>query len=223
MSQNHWNFGEQPRATHDIGASIPASARRTGGVTAICVVAIVLGVIGVGISLLTVTMTIFRHQLQQFSQVQNAEAKNSPQLKTQLQIQDSINAVTNRFAWWNICVASVHLLLASWLVVVATKLLGLHEEWRRRFVSTSWTIFVFELIRAISIGFFISQMLRVLSAIDPANQDASSGAYKGIIVISQWGSLIFGLGWAAIKLAAIYFAIAYLRRPSTKAIFSSNS
>src|SRR6188474_1546783 len=95
----------------------PVRSGRPGVLTTICVLAIVLGALGVCSALFTSVALVVGKQLQQAMQPQAQPGVNNEMLKIQKEMQDEINAVNDQYFPVNILFALTHIVVAALLLV----------------------------------------------------------------------------------------------------------
>jgi hypothetical protein len=220
-----WDFQDEA----DPVAAKPLPGYRPGGLTAVCVIAIVLGGLGVFASLSAFTMSLLGNQIQQFQQ-QFAAAGSPPEVQD---VQAEMNAATmqiaNRFRLVNIAFSLMHFAVTVSLVAGGIWALLLQEQGRRLLWAVCLVAIVFELARSVpnilmqmeNAALMEEYMPRLMQAQTPGDQDAQVAEFGRMFarfsMIMGW--VIFA-GWLSLKL--VFFAIAarYLGSPPVKAIYS---
>ena len=207
----------------------PLPGYRPGGLTAVCIIAIVLGGLGIFASLSAFTMSLVGNQVQQFQQ-QFAAAGSPPEVQ---QVQAEMNAETmriaNRFRLANVGISLTHLVVAGCLLLGGIWALQLKEKGRRLLWAVCLVAIVFELARSVpnvlmqmeNAALMEEYMPRLMQAQTPGDQDAQVAEFGRMFarfsMIMGW--VIFA-GWLSLKL--VFFAVAarYLWSPRVKAIYT---
>ncbi|MEX0819447.1 MAG: hypothetical protein WD070_07630 [Pirellulaceae bacterium] len=219
----------QPNPFTDVNPSHPAqlpnlAVRRPGALTAICIIAIVLGVLGILSGTAKGVNVLFGAEMQQAFGAFGAA--NNAQQQVQQEMNDALAAEMNRFRLVNAitCVAQLGLCIA--LVYSGIKTLGLKDAARRLMLGICIALLVYE------IGQFVVFMLQQLSIapimevymprlMKGPNGEDIGGAKFGQIIARM--SIIVGVVtqcvWTLIKLVFYAIAIRTLRKDKIIAYF----
>jgi hypothetical protein len=200
-----------------------AARQRPGGLTAVCIIAIVLGVLGLCGSVLGVASVAFQGKLQALMKQQQelAPKVRNNALKQQMEIQNKVSEATQKVANRHLGVTSVflalNLLLSAGLLAGGIATLKLSPKGRQFLMGVFLAAIVFEILRSILTVFTQLDMVAELSAIrnvgGPADMPLTL-AKAGIV-----GGLVLGL--VLVLGMVVFYAIgaSYLRRPKVLALF----
>ena len=200
---------------------------RPGGLMAVCVIAIVLGGLGLLGSLMAIVGLVAGPRLQQASVKLLQQPGNDKVVEAQLAMQQKIQAVNDRYRWPNAGFALLNVGLSVGLL--AGGILALNREPRARtlLIALFAVALLFEISRSIVQVFMQWEMAAAMSDLLPRMMAASAPA-KGPnaqqaaaigTAIAKVGILL-GLGFQLIFTVAklTYYAVGwcYLRRPSAR-------
>lgn len=212
------------------GFSKPAST--PGGLTAVCVLAAVLGVVGSLTGCSGLFTQVFASQMQQ-AMANLPGGANSPAIELQKEMNAKTLAITRRYAWFTIP------LLVAKVAVEIVILAGAIMSWGLKPRGRSWlragliAAIVVESLQIVPtlkmqhetfevMGEFMPKML----AAQPGAQNHPAGMGGVMSTMSTaMGivSMIIAVGWLAAKLVYYVLSIRYLRKPSIVALFEPNT
>ena len=213
-----------PWPTPSYGA---APARRPSGLTGVCVIAIILGGLGLLGSLTTIASLVAGSRLQQAMMMSPQGPGRDRMVDLQRTMQQKIQAVTDRYRWPSAGFALVNAGLAA--SMLAGGIMGLNRSGKAR--TLLMTVFavaiLFEVSRSILYVFIQCETAAVMSDMMPKMMGASAPANgpnvqeaaalgATIAKASIMVGLDFGLIFSLAKL--IYYAVgwSYLRRPAVR-------
>jgi len=215
-------FGEPQPAT---ATAYPAT--RPGGLTAICVIAIVLGTMGFMSSGLKGVNLVFGRQLQQL--VSSVGGMPNKKMKeAQDKLNEAIWEVNDRFLIPTILLTAAQFTLAMALIFGGLKALRLQAVGRKVLVMACSFVVVFEIAQMGMFAMMQIQMMpimevhmsRVMEAA-PGNNPAGQKFGQSIARFSLIAGFIMQGGWMLVKLFFLGFSIWYLRTQRTRALFQS--
>ncbi|MBW3595928.1 MAG: hypothetical protein KY475_01485 [Planctomycetes bacterium] len=208
----------------------PLPGYRPGGLTAVCVIAVILGALGLLAAVSGITMALVGNQVQQFQQ-QFAAAGSPPEMRDlQTEFNNKTIKIANRFRLVNLSLSATHLIVAGCLVWGGVRALQLKDRGRRLLWTACIVAIVFELAQ--SIPYILMQMEntalmqdympRLMEASAPGPQSAQVAEFGRMIarfsMIMGW--VIF-IGWLTLKLAFYGIAAKYLSSSRVKSIYGA--
>jgi hypothetical protein len=221
-----WAFTDEPYAAE----RAPPAGYRPGGLTSVCIIAIVLGVLGFLTGSLTLVTQAASNQLQQL-QSQWGAAGASPQVRdVQAEMNAKSMAIMNRFRLVNVLLGLAQLGLCAALVIGGVRTLRLNERGRKLLFIACSLAMLFELTRAVptvlmqleNMALMADYFPRVMEASVPSGQSQQVAEFAKMMtrfsLIMGWVILF---GWLSMKLAFYGSSAYYLTRPKTKALFAA--
>lgn len=214
----------RPGYPGDENAGINPPRQRPGGLTAICVIAIVLGALGLCSSLFSLGVNAFQGQLQALAKQQQElvqKARNEEfkqQMETQKKIFDASQRVSDRHSGTRSATAILNLLVSANLLAGAIATLKLGAKGRQFLIGVFLAAIVFEILRAIVAVAAGLDVVAELSAIrNVAGQSAEM--QMTIARASAIGTILFSVVMAVGM--GVFYAVgfSYLRRPKVLALF----
>lgn len=209
-------------------AADPTSGRRPGGLTAICVLAIVLGALGLFTWLMGVAGLFGGKQMQQAFQMQNQPGMDDEMNQIMKDMQDDSFDLQARYFIPNAAVLGVHLLVAVLLLVGGLGTLGLKPNGRMILMGVCALAILLEAGRTVV---YVSLQTQNMSVIDghmqrmltASPQGAKNKQMADIMKVTMRVALILTfVFYGIIELAKVSFYLAsliYLTRPKVKALF----
>jgi len=210
-------FGETPRP------------RRPGGLTAVCVIAIVLGSLGVLGALRTLASVAVQPAMQESLAIPQQQGVNEQAFKAAEKMQQKANELGNRYRAMNGGMALANLIVSGCLLAGGIAVLKLSEKGRVLLLAVLAVALVFDLIY---LGVYIVQqsqaatvlaesMPELMRTSAPANQPgarqaAEMGATiaKGVVYLMIAIQVVFGLA----KLVYYGLGARYLCMPPIRAL-----
>jgi hypothetical protein len=208
-----------------------APAQRPGGLTAICVIAIVLGALGLCGSLLTLGILAMQKPLENAFKMQQKVPSGIPesfkaqmemQNETQNKMQEATQKVNQRYWGVHVGLGLLNLAFAGSLLAGGIMALKLNPKARAFLVVVFAAAIVFEIVRTIVIVFVQLNTVAVLSAIP------NSGAGPAVTMmtfakVAAIGGMVFWAGFGLAKIVFYGIGAAYLRRPNIRALFQETT
>ena len=198
---------------------------RPGGVTAVCIIAILLGSLGLLVSLFGVAALVVG---QERIQGMMPKPQGENEARAQLEMNDALNAVTNPLKPLTTTLMVLEILASSGLIVGSVMTLGLKEQGRKLLRNVLLLSIPLEIARSV-VGAYVStavaevngKFMPMLVAGQPNGNKMPADFGENIAKIG----MIVGLAWAAIWLLAnLAFLITswlYLNRPRVRAAFAA--
>ena len=219
----------KPNPFTDVNPYRPAglpdlAARRSGGLTAICIIVVVLGVLGLFSGLLKGVNVLFGAQMQQA--VGSMGAVTGDQAKVQAEMQAAIAAEMSRFVIANSILCLAQLVLSGALVYSGLKTLGLKANGRKLLLAVCMCLLVYEIcqlamavIAQLSMSpimeLYMPRLMRT-----PSGNNAGAEKFGQIMArMSTIVGVVFQCVWTLIKLVVYTIAVWYLRKPTVIALF----
>jgi len=202
---------------------------RPQGLSFICVVAIILGSLGLLTACTGLTSQVFA------SGIQNAFTRmpggaDVPGADVQREMNARMMAVTNRYKWATMPLMVVKLVVEAALLAGAIMSLGLKPRGRAWLLGGLIAALVFETINAVPMFLIQRETQLVMSEMMPRMMAAQPGANRAPAGFTDFFSTFFSaigfvavavaLVWLAAKLIFCAFGITYLRRPDLRALFA---
>lgn len=205
------------------------AAKRPGGLTAICVIAIILGVLGVLAALIggggLVVNKLFREQLAK----QQQPPPGFPQgmADAQKKMQEAIYAVADRYFIADVILLPIHGLISVFLIVAGAKAMTLVPEARTLFQGALIAALVMLVVTTIKGAVQQIEMFGVMDQFfkEMAGDMPGAGAQgKDVFVTAMRIGMIigavFGFGWQFILLLFYGLSLNYLSRPNIVALYA---
>jgi len=227
---NPYNPPNEP-TTAPSGPPLTGRRKRPGGLVAVCVIAIVLGGLGVFSSLSFLVNLAFGSQMQSAFTPQTMPGQNNQMLEVQQEMNAKVWSITQK---WNV----VHWILTAALIVnVALLLTGgimtlrLNPTGRKLLLAVFISAIVVDIARAVPgvlIGAETFQVMeeympRMMDASAPPGQQAPPGVGDAMGTAMQIGgivAMVFAIGWALAKVVVYLIGAMYLTRPAVKELFT---
>jgi len=218
-------FGDSPS---DV-ASTPRG-RRPSGLNAVCIIAMILGGLGLMSSLLGLGSLALRPWMQKTFQVQQQPGMNKEFVNVQRDMQRKTNAVTDRYLGFNWGFSLVNFVLGASLLVGGILVLQLKPKGRAFLAAIFAATIVFELVRIPTYAVMQREIASVVADSMPRMMNAAaakggagadSAAALATTAMKIWTfvviafTLIFGLA------KVIFYAVGarYLGRPHVRRLF----
>jgi hypothetical protein len=222
-------FGMTPVSPAGMGTA-PASRRRTGGLTAICVLAIVLGAMGVLTGCVGLVGQLFS------SQMQNAvagmqPAANQEAAKTQKEMNAQMLTIARKYNWILVPLMVAKMFVEIALLTGAIMSLGLKPLGRRILLAAFIAAIVVESIQLVPALLVQRETQALMAEMMPKMmQEVQQGAKKppgfdpdqfasGLVKAISIMSFIIGIGWLVCKVVYYAIGIVYLRKSQVAASF----
>jgi preprotein translocase subunit SecG len=202
--------------------------QRPGGLTAVCVIAIVLGALGLCFSVLGVASLAFQDQLQKFVKQQqhlppgmaNGPLKTEMEARAKMQerVYEAAEKVTHRHMGASSVVLVLNLLISASLLAGAIATLKLSPKGRQFLIAVFLAAILFEIVRGIVLVLTQLDMAAELSAIP----SAGSGSADVPLMMARITAILSMVLWLALALGMVVFygiGASYLRRPTILPLF----
>ncbi|MCA9120295.1 MAG: hypothetical protein H6822_33355 [Planctomycetaceae bacterium] len=200
------------------------AVRRTGGLTAICIIGVVLGVLGLFSGTLKGINVMFGAQMQQM--FGSMGAITPEQAQAQQEMNAAIAAELKRFAIANTILCVAQLILCGTMVYSGLKTLGLKEAGRKLLLAVCVCMLVYETGQLITFVFQQLSMSPIMELYMPRMMQAPNGDNQGAEKFGQIiarMSIIVGVVvqcvWTLVKFVFYAVAIFYLRKATIVALF----
>jgi len=222
-------FGMTP-VTPDAARAMPGTRQRPGGLTVICVLAIVLGALGLMTGCFGLLSQAFNQQMQNgLAGLQAGANKEAAELQQEMNAK--VVAASAKFAWLNMLLAVVQLAVAASLLVGGIMSLKLRPLGRKLLLGAFVAAIVFEAARiypTISVQqamvpIMAEYMPKMMKAQAPPGGQQPAGMDQAMSsIMSALGivGMVFFVVTVAVK--GVYYAIGivYLRKPSVALLFT---
>jgi len=199
------------------------TARRPGGVTAICIVAVVLGVLGLFSGTIKGVNVLFGAEMQQVFGSMGAVTQE--QAKIQQEMNAAVAEEMKRFVVANSLLCVSQLALCGALIYSGLKSLKLKAAGRKLLVAVLVCLLVYEIGQLIAVVLQQMSMSPIMELYMPRIMKGSSGNNAGAEKFGQAiarMSIIVGIVmqcvWALIKFIFYTVAIVYLRKAKVIAV-----
>ncbi|MDA1055904.1 MAG: hypothetical protein O3C40_36425 [Planctomycetota bacterium] len=211
-----------------VGERLDLVGHRPGGITAICIIVLVLGVLGLFSGVLKGVNVLFGAQMQQaFGSI---GAVTGEQAKVQAEMQAAIAVEMKRFIVANSILCVAQLVLCGALVYSALKTLGLKAAGRKLLLAVCMCLLVYEVAQLITFTFQQLSMSPIMELYmprimkDPSGNNAGAEKFGQVIAkMSILVGVVVQVVWTLIKFVAYAVAIWYLRKPQVIALFEPRS
>ncbi len=229
------NEADPFEATSDVGTEPIAAARvaprrRPTGLTVICVLALVLGCMGLLATLVAgVQLGVQLAVGAQFQQsLPSPEAPNADFEQIQREMQTKIQAVTRRFIAPQVVLLVAKFALCAALIYAAVRTLNLRASARRQLAWIFAFLIAFEIIQ---LSVFVAMQLQIQpimmeylsKMMRPADGGTGPPAEAGQLFASVAiiAGLVFAAVWAFAKILFCVMARRYLGKPEIRSLFES--
>lgn len=201
------------------------SSQRPGGLTAIAVIAIVIGILGACGGVMGVGGLIVQGTLQDsHRRMLEQSGAPDPMVEQQLATQDQINAIQSRWMPFTGTHQVLNLLASSLLLAAGILLLRTSALAPMLFVVAVAANAFVDIAGAVLGVLMQMEMQEVMQGFF---RGAATGdpqmerMFDGIMRASGWTGVCFAAVWALAKLAYYLWGVAYLRKPDVRALFPS--
>lgn len=209
--------------------------RRPGGLTAICVIAIILGGLGLAASVVGLGSMAAKSWINNAFLIKpQKDGKVDKALEAQMEMQTKMNQVTDRYTGFTLGFALLNVVIAGSLVTGGILTLKLHPNGRKLLIAAFTTAIFFELLRAIMNVCMQLEMSEVMYDSMSRMMQAAAAPGKGggpegaaITAAAMKIGVYIGLGITLVMVLAklIYYAIGtqYLQRPNVRELLRRNT
>jgi hypothetical protein len=202
---------------------------RPGGLTVICVLAIILGGLGLLTGCFGLVSQAFTTQMQQA--VAGMQPGNLPGAEVQKEMNARILAVANRYKWVSLPLMAVKIFVEAALLAAAVMAWGLNPRgWSWLHGALIATI-IFETVHAVPQVLVQLETRAVMNEMMPKMMAAQHGRNQAppgmenfmssVFSAATLVSLIFILIWLVGKIVFYVIGIRYLRKPDVRALFAA--
>jgi hypothetical protein len=202
---------------------------RPGWLTTLCVLAIVLGVLGIGNSILSVAGAIGGKALQSAFRTSTSSSTPNELEKAQQDFQANIQAVQDKYFWVIMPALGLRFIVAVLLVVGGIRALGLKEGGRQLLVAACAVAATLELGQGILQTIINMEMMTVVHSFEEGlinalpkqgNVEPNTMRFiQTVIRVAIVGGMVFNYLLALLKIGFYLFGLNYLRRDGIKALF----
>ena len=200
--------------------------KRPGGLTAVCVIAIVLGGLGLCGSVLGLGSLAFQDKIEKFSMQQQTPAgmpdgilKN--QMEMQKKMQQKMMEVTHRYRGITLGTTLLNLLFATSLLVGGIMTMKLNPTGRTFLVTVFLAVIVFEIVRLVITVFMQLDMAAAMTAAFQGGAGANQGA--ALLATSMKVGTFIGMGIGLVmalgKIVFYGIGASYLGRQKIRQLF----
>lgn len=203
-------------------------AGRPGWLTAVCVIAIILGALGILSALATLLMTVFAGEFQAMMGTPQGPGISPEMQRVQDQFQKEMNAIQDRYFVAIIAVSLFHAVVAGMLLVGGIRSLGGSAAGRSLLLAAFVAAIVYEICVGVLQSFMNIEMNSAMNSYFEGlvGTMPSAGPPPEVMVSIMQGSAVVGyvLQYVLIlaKIGFYVFGINYLRRPHITALFSNH-
>ena len=209
------------------------AAGRPGLLTALCVLCIVLGTLGLMNSLFGTIGALAGPKLQQMIQPKSSPSMPQEMQKVQQEFQDEVIRIQGKYYWESVVALLFRFAAALLLLIGGLRTLGFAEPGRKVLLVACAVALAFELAHAILQSMVQMEMMSSVNSLVegllnnmPQNKDMPAG-FKGTMSSIVRGSIIAQLVimyLLVLAKAGLYlFGLIYLQKPHIKALFKSVS
>jgi len=200
--------------------------QRPGGLTAVCVIAIVLGAMGLLTSLLALGGRALKEPLENAMRVQPQPGMSEDFAKAQKEMQD----VGQKYPGITMGITVLNLVIASSLIAGAIMVLNLNPKARTLLVAVFAAAIVFEIVGGGFMVFIQLDMAPAMSRMMTANTPKGGpGAEQAAVVTAMVAKVVMFLvialrvGWILAKIVFYGFGARYLCRPNIRQLFQTTT
>ena len=223
-SQTPWGDAAPP--------AVPVA--RPGWMTAICILALIVGGLGIVMSLFGMGSLLMQEQMQRWAKGFGGIGQPKAVQDLNDQMQTAMQEVQNR--WWYVLIAqyTLNLLLSACMIYAAARALALRESGRRLLVVTFFAATLFDLLSLIptfiiqweSIEITKEFMPRIMEASAPQNQQMPPAAKQAMTTAMGAGMIVVVAFMGLFVLAKIIFYVVsglYLNKAPIRSLCQARS
>jgi len=228
MSQDHspYDAYQPPPLAEEV---IPVQGGISGWLKAICVIAIILGALGLLSALMGIVGLVFGEQIQGAFAPGAQPGVPQEMVDAQKQMQAELQAVQDRFWMANAALTSVHILIASMLLVGGIQCLRRASSGRRVLFAGCCAAIVFEIARGIVQAFVQMETASVTTRsmqrmMEATGAQAPPEATEFVMIFTKVGIVIGAAVFLALIIAKLVFyvlSIRYLSKPTVRTYLDS--
>jgi hypothetical protein len=214
----------RPPQNSTAASAPPRTGGRPGALTAICVIAIVLGAMGLLGALVGCGNLVLGAQIQQvFSSSTSPVADD--QVDQIQEMKEEMIAVQGNYVAFNVFFVSLGFFVAAALLTGGSMALSLRPAGRTLLAAACAAAVVFELLRAVLDTIVKMEMFAVMTQHFEELIGQGGGAAGGnpelVIKTVAYVGLALGLGFALTKVVFYLISFVYLRKPQVRARFEA--
>ncbi len=186
--------------------------QKPGGLTAVAVISLIIGVMGVLMSLFAIAMLFLQGTMNQFPGAQTGGPET--EIITQM---EAIQA--NQFLT-NLVFGSCNVIIGSLLAIGSIGVLGT-KEWGRNLLRNSLlAAILFVIVRGICTMWIQYQAMSSISKMIPSGSEGGA-AMQTVMQVSIIVGIVFGVIWMAGLIGFYVWGRIYLNKPPIKALFDA--
>ena len=209
-------------------AGLPTRAR-PGWLTALCVVCIVLGALGVLNSLVGTAAVLAGPKFQSMFQPRPTAGVPDDMLQAQQDLMDEINAVQKKHLITTLVLLAFKLVAAVLLLAGGLRCLGLNEGGRKLLLIACGVALMFEVVHSILQTMINLEMMTATnSATEKFESTINSNSPPGTAPVMKWiirgafiGPMITSYFMSLLKSCLFVFGLIYLNKKHIKGLFKS--
>ncbi|MFN0052810.1 MAG: hypothetical protein ACKV0T_11505 [Planctomycetales bacterium] len=214
--------------SHDDGTQVPAARTRPGGLTAVCILALLLGIVGLLTGCAGLASQAFGAQLQEaMSGMQ--PGGNEAMRQAQQEMNTKILAVAKKYAWMTVPLLVVKMVAELLMIAGAAGALGLKpfgRKWLMWGLTAALVIESISLIPALLLqnetqAVTQEYMNKIMSGAGGGQGAAEFGS--SITQVATIIGLVLAIGWLLVKALYYVLSLRYLRKREIAALFGSGS
>jgi hypothetical protein len=205
--------------TSDVPTAGPEGGQRPQSLTFICILAMLLGGVGLLMGCFGLASQAFAAQIQKLSAV--PPGANGPGVEAQAKMA----AITERYKWVTLPLMVLKIFVEGALLIGAIMAMGLRPHGRTWLLAALIAALILESIQMVPGILIQSETFAVMREMIPAQQGANRpppGATEvanAIFSAIGIGAIVISLGWLALKAVFYVIGIRYLRKPAVVALF----
>jgi hypothetical protein len=202
---------------------------RTGGLTVVCVLAIVLGALGLLAAVGGMVGLAFGQQMQTAFTPPTQPGVPQEMMDLQQEMQEEMMRVANQYWSFNLIALLAHVVVASGLLVGGILTMQLKGVGRTVLMSACGIAIVFELARGVLQAFVqrqtfavVNQYMERLLNVGGATGGAGARAQEmtlTIMKVAMYAGLALLAAWIFVKVIYFSLSIWYLSKPKIQALF----
>jgi len=201
---------------------------KPGWLTALCVVCIVLGALGLLNAILGTAAEIAGPRFQAMLSPRGGPGMPADLQQAQQDLMDEMNAIKRKYFSLSLALLGVRFVAAGLLLYGGLRCLALSESGRKLLIAACAVALLFELSQTIIQSLVYLQNLTAMnSALERFQSALANGnAPPGLQSVMKWTMqisvvlpMILAYGMALLKGGVFLFGLSYLRRPHIKSLF----
>jgi hypothetical protein len=204
---------------------------RPGGLTAVFVISIVLGGLGLGGSLLGLASLAAQSTLENAFKMPRQPGMPDDAFRAQEEMQIKVEEITHRYQGFSIGVVLLNLVISAGLLAGGIMGLKMIPKARAWLVTVLAAAILFEIIATVhtviiqveTASVITGQMSKMMTTMPKGGPPEGKAIVETAAKVGVFIGMAFSLGWALAKVVFYGFGVCYLRRPNIRQLFPEDT